>query len=55
MTVSRGYQDGLAGRRNANSSPDYARGWEAGWRERVLTWNSLSQPAGIVDLMPRRD
>lgn len=50
MTVSQGYQDALAGRDNANSSPDYDRGWLIGWRERVLAWNSFSQPAGIIDV-----
>jgi hypothetical protein len=49
MTVSRGYQDALAGRNNAALSEDYVKGWEAGWRERVLAWNSLSQPAGIAE------
>ena len=49
MTVSQGYQDALAGRNNANSSPDYITGWLTGWRERMLAWNSVSQPAGIDD------
>jgi hypothetical protein len=26
------------------------RGWVTGWRERMLAWNSLSQPAGIIDI-----
>jgi hypothetical protein len=46
MTVSEGYRDGLAGRKNTNSSPDYVKGWEAGWRQRVLAWNSTSKPTG---------
>ena len=50
MTVSQGYQDALAGRNNANSSPDYVKGWLTGFRERMLAWNSFSQPAGIVDV-----
>jgi hypothetical protein len=52
MTVSQGYQDGLAGRNCADDSADYMKGWAIGWRERVLAWNSLSQPAGVIDLMP---
>ena len=50
MTVSQGYQDALAGRNNANSSPDYVKGWLTGFRERMLVWNSVSQPAGIDDV-----
>jgi ribosome modulation factor len=50
MTVSQGYQDALAGRNNADSSPDYVKGWLTGFRERMLTWNSFSQPAGIDDV-----
>ena len=53
MTVSQGYQDALAGRNNANSSPDYVKGWLTGWRKRMLVWNSVSivqQPAGIDDV-----
>ena len=51
MTVSQGYQDGLAGRSIAYANnPDYVRGWETGWRERVLAWNSMSQPAGVIDI-----
>lgn len=45
MTVSEGYQAGLAGHTNARHSPEYCLGWEAGWRERMLVWNSLSRPA----------
>ena len=56
--VRQGYQDALAGRNNANSSPDYVKGWLTGWHERMLTWNSermlvwnsFSQPAGIDDV-----
>ena len=40
-----GYQAGLAGHTNARHSPEYCLGWEAGWRERMLVWNSLSRPA----------
>lgn len=47
--VSRGYLDGLAGINGTDDSADYRRGWEIGWRERMLAWNSLSQPAGIDD------
>ena len=50
MSVSQGYQDGLAGRNNAALSDDYIKGWLTGWRERMMAWNSLSQPAGIIDL-----
>ena len=52
MTVSEGYQDGLAGRNCADDSADYMRGWVIGWRERMLAWNSLSQPAGIINATP---
>lgn len=48
-----GYQDGLAGLNNARHSPEYCLGWEAGWRERMLVWNSVSivqQPVGIDDV-----
>ena len=48
-SVSHGYQDGLAGRNCANDSADYMQGWVIGWRERVLAWNSTSQPAGLPD------
>ena len=50
MTVSQGYQDALAGRNNADNSPDYVKGWLTGWHERMLVWNSFSQPAGIDDV-----
>ena len=48
MTVSEGYQDGLAGRNATSDDDEYRTGWELGWRERMLAWNSLSQPAGDV-------
>ena len=48
MTVSEGYQDGLAGRNNVNTSPDYVKGWLTGWRERMLAWNSASKPIDIA-------
>ena len=51
-TVSEGYQDGLAGRNSDDDSADYRTGWELGWRERILAWNSTSQPAGIIDARP---
>ena len=47
--VSRGYQDGLAGRNSDDDSADYRTGWLTGWRERMLAWNSMSQPAGLPD------
>ena len=52
MTVSEGYQDGLAGRNATSDDDEYRTGWELGWRERVLAWNSTSQPAGIIDATP---
>ena len=50
--LSRGYQDGLAGRNSAHDHPEYQEGWEMGWRERMHAWNSMSQPAGIIDARP---
>ena len=47
-TVSQGYQDALAGRNNANSNPEYNRGWLIGWRVRLMAWNSLYRPSDIV-------
>jgi hypothetical protein len=46
-----GYLDGLHGRTgphgrtNRECSPNYCEGWEAGWRERMLTWGRVPQPA----------
>ena len=47
MSVGNGYRDGLTGRNNANTSPDYVKGWLTGWRERMLAWNSASKPIDI--------
>lgn len=47
--LSRGYQDGLAGRNSTNDHPEYLEGWVMGWHERMLAWNSMSQPAGLPD------
>lgn len=43
--MDEGYQDGLHGRTNRECSPNYCEGWEAGWRERMLTWVRAAQPA----------
>jgi ribosome modulation factor len=48
MSVSQGYQNGLAGRNCADDSADYMRGWVTGWRERMLAWNSASKPIDIA-------
>ena len=42
--VSRGYQDGLAGRNSDDDSADYRIGWLTGWRQRVLAWNETCNP-----------
>ena len=42
--LSRGYQDGLAGRNSAHDHPEYREGWVMGWRERVLAWNETCNP-----------
>ena len=47
MTVGNGYRDGLTGRNNANTSPDYVKGWLTGWRKRMLDFNSASKPIDI--------
>ena len=48
MTVGNGYRDGLTGRNNANTSPDYVKGWLIGWRKRMLDFNSASKPIDIA-------
>ena len=44
MTVSEGYQDGLAGRNSNDDNADYRAGWAMGWRQRVLAWNETCNP-----------
>jgi hypothetical protein len=44
MTVSEGYQDGLAGRNATSDDDEYRTGWELGWRQRVLAWNETCNP-----------
>jgi ribosome modulation factor len=40
--MEEGYLDGLAGRDNRMCSPNYAEGWERGWRERMMTWKETT-------------
>ena len=51
MSISQGYRDGRSGRNNANHNAEYTAGWLIGWRERMLAWNSISQPATMVDTL----
>jgi hypothetical protein len=44
-----GYQDGLAGRVNADHSPEYCTGWEIGWRKGMMTWNNTFRPRETDD------